>query len=63
MQANEVTQQSESDVIDAAGAAKILKVHPVTIRLKAAAGEIPGRRVGNRWRFSKRRIIEWLQAA
>ena len=63
MRANETAQQSENDVINAVDVAKILKVHPVTVRLKAAAGEIPGRQIGNRWRFSKKRINEWLQAA
>jgi len=22
---------------------------------------IPGRQIGNRWRFSRKRIIEWMQ--
>jgi excisionase family DNA binding protein len=51
------------DVIDAEGAAMILKIHPVTVRLKAAAGQIPGRQIGNRWRFSRTRLHEWLRAA
>jgi excisionase family DNA binding protein len=41
----------------------LLKFHPVTVRLKAAAGEIPGRQIGNRWRFSRTRLNEWLRAA
>jgi len=53
----------EDDVIDAVAVAKLLKIHPVTVRLKAAAGEIPGRQIGNRWRFSRTRLIEWLKAA
>ena len=56
-------QQIEDDVIDAEAASKILKIHPVTVRLKAAAGEIPGRQVGNRWRFSRQRLHAWIQAA
>jgi hypothetical protein len=28
----------------------MLRIHPVTVRLKAIAGEIPGRQIGNRWR-------------
>ena len=49
-----------SDVLDAAELATILRIHPVTVRLKAASGEIPGRQIGNRWRFSRKRIMEWL---
>jgi excisionase family DNA binding protein len=41
--------------------AQLLRIHPVTVRLKAASGEIPGRQIGNRWRFSKARIDEWMR--
>ena len=40
--------------------AVMLRMHPVTVRLKAASGEIPGRQVGRRWKFSRSRIMEWL---
>lgn len=59
----EKQQQEQDDVMDAAEVAKLLRIHAVTARLKAAAGEIPGRQIGNRWRFSRKRISEWLQAA
>ena len=60
---NKQQQQLEDDCIDAYQVGKMLKIHHVTARLKAAAGEIPGRQIGNRWRFSRKRITEWLQAA
>ena len=63
VQSEEIPQLVYDDVIDAIEVAKILKFHPVTVRLKAAAGVIPGRQIGNRWRFSRTRINEWLQAA
>jgi excisionase family DNA binding protein len=50
-----------SDVLDVSDLATMLRIHPVTIRLKAASGEIPGRQIGNRWRFSRKRIMEWLE--
>jgi excisionase family DNA binding protein len=53
----------EQEVLNAEEVAKILRIHPVTARLKAAAGEIPGKRIGNRWRFSRTRLNEWLKAA
>lgn len=49
-----------SDVLDVSDLADLLRIHPVTVRLKAASGEIPGRQIGNRWRFSRKRIMEWL---
>ncbi|WP_153075755.1 helix-turn-helix domain-containing protein [Paraburkholderia bonniea] len=35
-----------------ADAAALLHAHPETVRLKAKAGELPGRKVGKRWIFS-----------
>ena len=48
------------DILDVADLAALLHIHPVTIRLHAAQGRIPGRQVGNRWRFSRLRIMQWL---
>lgn len=55
--------QDQREVLTAVELGKILRIHPVTVRLKAASGEIPGRQLGNRWRFSRTRINEWLMAA
>jgi excisionase family DNA binding protein len=49
------------DILDVAEAAALLRIHPVTVRLQAAVGAIPGRQIGNRWRFSRKCIMEWLQ--
>jgi excisionase family DNA binding protein len=48
------------DVLDVAALAALLHNHPTTIRAHAAQGLIPGRQVGNRWRFSRAKIEEWL---
>jgi excisionase family DNA binding protein len=53
------TQHKE--VLTAEEAAEFLGFNPVTIRLKARAGEIPGRKIGKEWRFSRRRLLEWLE--
>jgi excisionase family DNA binding protein len=50
-----------TDTLTVTELAALLKLHPVTIRLKAASGEIPGRQIGNRWRFSRARIEEWIR--
>jgi len=39
---------------------KFLKVTPETVRQLAARGEMPGRKIGNRWRFSPLAIHLWL---
>nr|WP_232441729.1 helix-turn-helix domain-containing protein [Burkholderia ubonensis] len=38
--------------IDLIAAAALLGAHPETVRLKAKAGALPGRKVGKRWMFS-----------
>ncbi|HUS70941.1 MAG TPA: helix-turn-helix domain-containing protein [Anaerolineae bacterium] len=37
-----------------------LRMHEMTIYRMARHGEIPAYKVGNRWRFNRHRIEEWL---
>ena len=39
---------------------QFLKVTPNTVRQLAAKGELPGRKIGNKWRFSPLAIHLWL---
>lgn len=39
------------DSLSVEEAALFLRMHPVTLRVKAAAGEIPGAKLGKRWVF------------
>ncbi|HJX37331.1 MAG TPA: helix-turn-helix domain-containing protein [Anaerolineae bacterium] len=39
-----------------------LRMHEMTIYRMARHGEIPAYKVGNRWRFNKHRVEEWLDA-
>jgi excisionase family DNA binding protein len=41
-------------------AGQFLKMHPVTVRNKARAKEIPAVRVGGRWRFDENALREWV---
>lgn len=58
----ETKDTDQHDILDAYEVAAMLRLNPVTIRLKAASGEIPGRQIGNGWRFSRKRIMEWIEA-
>ena len=49
------------EVLNAEEAAEFLGFNAYTIRQKARLGEIPGRKVGREWRFSRRRLLEWLE--
>ena len=48
------------EVLNADEAAEFLGVNPYTIRQKARSGEMPGRKVGKEWRFSRQALLEWL---
>jgi excisionase family DNA binding protein len=50
----------EPEVLDAAGAAQLLLVDEAAILDLAERGELPGRRIGTAWRFSRRALLEWL---
>ncbi len=54
-------ETQQKDVLTAEDAAEFLHFNPVTIRLKARSGEIPGRKIGKEWRFSRRVLLEWLE--
>ncbi|WP_459906965.1 helix-turn-helix domain-containing protein [Caballeronia sp. HLA56] len=48
------------NTIDLKQAAALLSAHPETVRLKAKAGELPGRKVGKRWIFSTVALQRYL---
>ena len=50
------------DVLNVEEAAEYLRFSPYTIREKAREGEIPGRKIGKEWRFSRRALLEWLES-
>jgi len=53
----------ESDfesLLDVTEAAKLLRIHPKTLRNKARRGVIPGVQVGRLWRFRASALNEWL---
>ena len=56
-----VMETRQKEVLTAEEAAEFLGFNPVTIRLKARLGEIPGRKMGKEWRFSRTALLEWLR--
>jgi excisionase family DNA binding protein len=50
----------EPEVLDAAGAAALLLVDEPAVVALAERGEVPARRIGDAWRFSRRALLEWL---
>jgi excisionase family DNA binding protein len=52
----------EPEVLDAAQAAALLLVAEDAILELAERGELPGRKIGDAWRFSRRALLDWLSA-
>ncbi|HEX6022165.1 MAG TPA: helix-turn-helix domain-containing protein [Solirubrobacter sp.] len=48
------------EVLDVAQAAELLAVDETAITELAEQGELPGRRIGGAWRFSRRALLDWL---
>lgn len=49
-----------TEVLTAAQAAELLQVQEAEVLALAAAGELPGRRIGEQWRFSRGAVVAWL---
>lgn len=51
----------QGDVLTLNEAAALLRVHPVTLRKRAAAWGVPHRRLGAEWRFSRAVLMAWMR--
>jgi excisionase family DNA binding protein len=50
----------QPEVLTLEQAAELLQVEPAIAAELADAGELPGRRIGEDWRFSRSALIAWL---
>jgi excisionase family DNA binding protein len=50
------------EVLSPAEVADLLQVEESVIEELAESGEIPGRKIGDEWRFSRTAVLEWLGA-
>jgi excisionase family DNA binding protein len=48
-------------LLDVVEAAKLLRIHPKTLRVKARRGIIPGVQIGRVWRFRISALNSWLE--
>jgi excisionase family DNA binding protein len=49
------------EVLSIEDAAELLQVPPDDVQALAVAGEIPGRKIGETWRFSRAAVLRWLE--
>jgi excisionase family DNA binding protein len=52
--------KSFEPLLDTDEAARLLRMHPRTLRTRARTGSIPGVQVGRRWRFRASTLNHWL---
>jgi excisionase family DNA binding protein len=48
------------EVLTVDQAAALLQLSPKTVKRLAGKGRVPGRRVGNQWRFGRQPLMEWV---
>lgn len=51
----------EAEVLSLGEAARLLRVPTESLEPMAESGEIPGRRIGGEWRFSREALLSWLR--
>jgi excisionase family DNA binding protein len=54
------TTASEPEVLTVEQLADLLQVDEKTVRSLAGKGDLPGRKLGTAWRFSRRAVLDWL---
>jgi excisionase family DNA binding protein len=52
-----------TEVLTVEQAAELLQTDAAAVRALADAGELPGRRIGDEWRFLRRAVLAWLGGA
>jgi excisionase family DNA binding protein len=61
-QPQRIVNDSEFEpLLDVAEAARLLRIHPKTLRVKAGHGIIPGIQIGRVWRFRASTLNRWLE--
>jgi excisionase family DNA binding protein len=58
----EFTPAEANDVLTVEQVAELLQVEPDDVSALAEAGELPGRKIGDEWRFLRSAVLGWLAA-
>lgn len=53
---------NEPEIMTITEAAAFLRLNPRTLYSLAQRGEIPAQKLGNRWRFSRSALLQWMKA-
>jgi excisionase family DNA binding protein len=52
----------EPEVMTLADVAELLQTDEASVEALADGGELPGRRIGDEWRFARSAVLDWLAA-
>ena len=58
---NPPTVEYPNDVLTVDQAAEFLQLNEYTVRLLARRRELPGKKVGGSWRFSRKKLLEFVE--
>jgi len=61
-QNHHTNDNSQPEFMTVPEVAGLLRVHPRLIYRLADSGALPAARVGHKWRFSRRKVVAWLEA-
>ncbi|MEX6428419.1 helix-turn-helix domain-containing protein [Ferrimicrobium sp.] len=53
-------RDTPDEVLTLAELAELLKLDDDAVLVRVHSGELPGRRFGSEWRFSRRAVLDWL---
>ena len=53
--------ESNQDILNTIEGANLLRMSPAKLRELATGGALPAYRVGNRWRFRRADLLEWVE--
>jgi excisionase family DNA binding protein len=56
----EIREDRVDDVLTLDEVAELLRLPVEAVRARAEAGELPGRRFGDEWRFARAAVLDWL---
>jgi excisionase family DNA binding protein len=51
----------EGEVLDLDEVAALLRLRPADVLREAREGRLPGRQIGEEWRFARAHVLEWLR--
>jgi excisionase family DNA binding protein len=55
-------ETSELDILTVDEAAQLLRIPPRAVREQARRGDLPARRLGRTWRFSRKALVAWVES-